>query len=94
MNPLDWLKALYEAFGVSHPRASLVSVMALGAIIFGGVWKLAATQYAKTVRSAHVAPTTGNATTQGSQSPAITGSDNTVTYGGDGATQSPPKQKD
>ncbi len=92
MNPFDWLKAAYAAVGAPHPRASLVIVMIFGAVIFGVVWKIGEAQVAKgaAVQPTSVAtPSTGPATTNGAQSPANSGSNNSTTYGADSA----PKEK-
>jgi hypothetical protein len=35
MNPMQWLKALYETFGVPYPQASLIIAIILGALISG-----------------------------------------------------------
>lgn len=47
MNPLDWLKALYEAFGVRNPPMSYVVVACIGAVISSGLWFLGAKQVEK-----------------------------------------------
>jgi hypothetical protein len=44
---MEWLKLAYETFGAKHPTASFIAVMVLGAIVFGGVWQIAAHQYEK-----------------------------------------------
>ncbi len=93
MNPIEWLKALYETFGTPNPRASMVLVVILGALSFGLVWQFAAKQVEKSHQAASVpsktgAPPTGAASTTGSQSPAITGNGNQVTY-----EQQPPSEK-
>jgi hypothetical protein len=83
MNPLQWLKAIYETFGAPYPRASLVAVAFLGAIFFSAVWLFAARQVEKDrVPSTGSAPPTasGPATTKGPNSPAVTGSGNDVQY--------------
>jgi hypothetical protein len=83
MNPLEWLKAIYESFGTPYPRASLVAVMILGAISFAAVWLFAAKQ----VERDHVAGTrgaqpavNGPASTKGPNSPAVTGNGNDIQY--------------
>jgi len=89
---MQWLlKALYETFGVPYPRVSLVVVVILGAVVFGGAWVFASKQVAKDhPRSPTVeAPRTGNATTSGSNSPAVTGNGNDIQY----SEPSPPKKK-
>jgi hypothetical protein len=89
MNPLDWLKALYEAFGTPYPRFSMTVVVLLGGLLFGGIWHIAKKQ----VEKAHATPAptavapTGGASTSGAQSPAITGSNNQVTI------EQPPAQE-
>ena len=51
LNPMEWLKLIYETFGASHPGASLAVVVILGTLIggtlAGGIWHVAATQYGK-----------------------------------------------
>lgn len=89
MNPLEWLKALYGAFGAQYPRLSLFVVTAIGAIIFFTAWRFAAYQYHNnlstpaTLQVAHTSgPTTsgpsiptgtGNTTTSAPNSPVSTG---------------------
>jgi hypothetical protein len=95
MNPLQWLKAIYETFGTPHPRGSLIAVSILGAIFFAAIWLFAANQVKKD-RQTLVAPpsTSGSATTLGENSPANTGSGNTFTYDQSshpGIKQKPPK---
>src|ERR1700722_721633 len=81
MNPLQWLKAAYEAFGTPHPRSSLILVSALGAISFAAMWIMAAKLVAKD-RPALNTPsqTTGPASTTGDNSPAVTGNGNEIKY--------------
>ena len=81
---MQWLKDIYEIFGTPYPWLSLIVVMALGAATSGGIWYFAAKQVAKDHASAipRIAPAvTGPASTTGSNSPAVTGSDNSITYG-------------
>jgi len=80
MNPVDWLKALYETFGVSYPRVSMVVVILLGGTFSGLVWHFAARQVEKDHQVLTAPSVTGPASTVGQQSPAITGSGNQVTY--------------
>jgi hypothetical protein len=83
MNPLQWLKAIYETFGTPYPRASLMAVAILGAIFFAAVWLFAAKQVEKDRgASTQVVPATasGPASTKGPNSPAVTGSGNDVRY--------------
>lgn len=47
MNPTDWLKTAYGAFGSKHPTASLLVVMVVGALVFGAIWKIAAYKYSE-----------------------------------------------
>jgi hypothetical protein len=89
MNPVDWLKALYETFGTSYPRASMVLVILLGGTFSGLVWHFAARQVEKDHRMLSAPSNTGPASTTGQQSPAITGSGNQVTYG-----ESPTEKKE
>src|SRR5258708_37874929 len=90
MNPLQWLKAVYETFGAPYPRASLVAVTILGAILFAAVWLFAAKQVEKD-RHTSTAPSqaSGPASTTGDKSPAVTGNGNTISYD----QSSPPEKK-
>jgi len=95
MNPIEWLKAIYETFGTPYPRASLVAVGFLGAICFVAVWQFAAKQVAKD-HQASGAPVSvsGSATTSGNNSPANTGNGNNITYDQSSSTEKkskPPK---
>jgi hypothetical protein len=81
MNPLQWLKAIYETFGTPHPRGSLIAVSILGAIFFAAIWLFAANQVKKDHQTQIAPPSTsGPATTSGDSSPANTGNGNTFTY--------------
>ena len=88
MNPLQWLKAIYETFGSPYPRASLAAVMVLGAIVSGAVWLFAAKQVEKD-RQQTVSPpqTTGAASASGNHSVANTGNGSTIN------NQAPPLAK-
>jgi hypothetical protein len=81
MNPLQWLKAIYETFGTPYPRLSLVAVSILGAISFAAVWLFAAKQVEKDRHTSH-APSqiSGPASTTGDRSPAVTGNGNDIKY--------------
>ena len=89
MNPMDWLKAAYEALGTPHPKLSMIVVLVLGAMLgaiaFGTVWQIAARQVEKNLPTA--TPTSGPASTTGAESPANTGNGNQFTYG------QPPKEQ-
>lgn len=80
MNPLDWLKAIYETFGTPYPRASLVAVGFLGAICFVAVWLFAAKQVEKGRQISSPSQVSGPATTSGDKSPAVTGNGNSIQY--------------
>jgi hypothetical protein len=83
MNPVQWLKAIYETFGTPFPRASLVAVMLLGGVGAGGVWLFAAKQVQKDLGAPTqgAAPAvSGSASTKGSDSPAVTGNGNDIQY--------------
>jgi hypothetical protein len=89
MNPLDWLKAIYETFGIAYPRASLGAVMVLAALLAGALWVFAAKQVEKDHQNRNAVPAvSGPAVTSGDSSPANTGSGNEFHYG-----QSPPPEK-
>jgi hypothetical protein len=93
MNPMQWLKALYETFGVPWPKISMVTVIALGAVIFGGIWILAKKQVEKdqsqTIILPDVPKVSGDAHTSGANSPAVTGDGNNFQYN----NSSPHKEK-
>ena len=81
MNPVQWLKAIYETFGTPYPRASLAAVTCLGAIGCAAVWVFAAKQVEKDRQTQTAPPSmTGPATTSGDNSPANTGNGNTFNY--------------
>jgi hypothetical protein len=86
LNPLEWLKLAYETFGAKYPAGSMIAVMLLGAFVFGAVWQITAHKYQKDQIGDRQAPAvttqqTGAAKTSGSNSPAITGSGNEISYG-------------
>ncbi len=87
MNPMDWLKAIYETFGTPYPRASLACVMLLGAIAFGAVWVFAAKQVTK---ESHTVNSGSSAATAGSGI-ANTGNGNTINQSQSGEKRTPPK---
>jgi hypothetical protein len=81
MNPMEWLKAIYETFGTPYPRMSLIAVMALGAILSGAFWLVLARQVGKGgVVQSVPSQVSGPASTTGDSSPANTGSGNNVQY--------------
>jgi hypothetical protein len=85
---LDYLKAIYKAVGVDHPRSSLAVVMILGAVLFAGVWLFAAKLVEKDRLAVGASsPKTGAAVTSGDKSPATTGANNSVVY------SAPPEKK-
>lgn len=45
----DWLKTLYETFGVPYPILSLVIVIIVGGMFTGGAWLLLGKAYQKTL---------------------------------------------
>jgi hypothetical protein len=75
---LAWFKPIYELVGTPFPKTSLIAVMVLGAAISGGFWSLVGKQVAKDNRQQSL--TNGSASTSASQSPAISGNGNSVTY--------------
>lgn len=88
---LQWLKAIYEFFGTPYPKASLIAVMILGAISFGAVWLFAAKQVEKDRRTSAAPVVTGPASTQGANSPAVTGSGNSFQYDQSPSTKNKPE---
>lgn len=80
-NLMQWMKAIYEAYGVPYPRISLVVVFILGGLIAAGGWRVLGNQVEKEKRTSTSAPiSAGPITTSGDKSPVITGSGNSVTY--------------
>jgi hypothetical protein len=47
LNPIEWLKAIYGAFGVKHPTISLIVVTLLSAMSGAAIWILGANLVAK-----------------------------------------------
>src|SRR2546430_7644706 len=91
MNPLQWLKTIYETVGTPHPRASLTIVAILGAVAFGGIWWFTGKQVEKD-RQAIISPkASGNASTVGANSPAVTGTGNEIQYQQSSEPQEKPK---
>jgi len=86
------LKAFYEAFGTPHPRASLIVVMIISALLGAAAWLFAANQVEKDRKASRSAPShvSGGASTSGDSSPAITGDRNNINYG---SSTSPPKEQ-
>jgi hypothetical protein len=86
MKPLQWLKVIYETFGTPYPRASLIVVMILCAIVGGGAWLVLAKQVQKdrinssTPSSLPPPSVSGPASTSGNNSPANTGNGNVFNY--------------
>jgi hypothetical protein len=81
MNPLQWLKAIYETFGTPYPRLSLIAVTILGAILFASVWLFAAKQVEKDRHNSNApSQVSGPASTKGDKSPAVTGNGNDIKY--------------
>lgn len=85
MNPIQWLKAVYEVFGTPYPRASLLAVAILGALCASALWVFAAKQVEKdragVTGSASPPAVSGPASTTGPNSPAVTGGQNDIKYG-------------
>jgi hypothetical protein len=84
MDWLKWLKGFYETFGLPHPTISLVLISLLGALLFGSGWTVIGRQVEKD-RIGHGVKReqkTGDATTTGDQSPAVSGNSNNITYEG------------
>lgn len=81
MNPIEWLKAIYETFGSPYPRLSLVLVMVISALLGGAIWQFAAKQATKSSPT-RTSPSqmTGTASTRGDQSPAVAGNQNNIQY--------------
>lgn len=47
LNPMEWLKPIYELIGTRYPVGSLIIATLLGAMMFGGGWWLLGRQYEK-----------------------------------------------
>lgn len=77
---MEWLKAIYETFGTPYPRMSLLSVMALGAILSGAFWLVLARQVEKGGVTGSPPQVSGPASTSGDNSPANTGNGNDIQY--------------
>lgn len=95
MNPFEYLKLIYETFGAKHPTGSLILVMTLGGllgvVLFGGLWVIAANQYAKSATAEQ--PQTIN-TTSGSQNQIIPNNDGNVTISNETTQSKQPPTKD
>jgi hypothetical protein len=94
MNPMEWLKTLYEAFGARHPSGSLAVVMVLGgllgAAICGTLWLVGANQYQKSL----VEPARSVNTTTGAQSPIMPNNSGSVTITDESDKTGHPQPKD
>ena len=94
MNPMEWLKTIYGAFGVRHPVLSLIIVMMIGAIALGGLWKLGAYQYQKDMDKAPAAIAQPPNSTYGPQSPIMPNNSGVVNITGESkGTESAPNKK-
>lgn len=97
MNPLEWLKSLYETFGVKHPAVSLIIVMIVGASAFGAMWKIGEHQYEKALAVAKApaapqpAPPVGPIITNAPCDPVTLGSGDTVTTNCESSKGTAPK---
>jgi hypothetical protein len=85
---LELARLIYEAIGIQSPRKFVLVCAVVGALIFSGLgWliaKGAETKLKQQTKSAPVATApvkSGDASTSGDQSPAVTGSGNSVSYG-------------
>lgn len=90
-NPMETLKAIYEALGTPHPKLSLIAVFIICGAVGTGIWWFLGTQVAKD-RQAKPSPqalTSGAASTSGAKAPAVTGNGNTIQYG----NPPPPEKK-
>jgi hypothetical protein len=87
------LKAIYEFIGVPYPRASLIGVVVLGAVLAGLAWSFLASQVAKDHQATSASPVvstpvpSGPASTIGNDSPAVTGNGNTFNISSSDKTQ-------
>jgi hypothetical protein len=93
MNPLEWLKTLYGAFGAKNPTASLVIVMIVAAMIGGAVWKFGAYLYQKDLAKVPAAITQPQNTTNGPQSPIMPNNSGVVTITNEPKQSAPPPAK-
>src|ERR1700733_15281634 len=91
INPMEWLKAIYETFGTPYPRASLIAVMLLCAIVGGAAWLVLARQVDKSKANTDLVPSVN--TTNGAQSPIMPNNGAPVTISNDNSKskQPPPK---
>jgi hypothetical protein len=82
MNPLIFLKAVYQTFGTPYPRASLIVVMIVCAALGAGVWLFLAKQVENDrIHSSAGSSVSGPASTTSPSSPANTGNGNSFQYG-------------
>ncbi|HEX3740901.1 MAG TPA: hypothetical protein VHV29_14470 [Terriglobales bacterium] len=89
---IDFLKQIYDAFGTPHPRISLLVVMVLAALVAGALWYSLGKQVEKGRRASVPQQVSGPASTSGTNSPAVTGNGNTLTYSD--APTAPAKEKE
>jgi hypothetical protein len=89
LNPMETLKAIYEALGTPYPRLSFIAVFFICGVLGIGIWWFVGTQVAKD-RLTKPAPSVN--TTTGPQSPIMpnNGGNVTITNDGAAAAQSPP----
>jgi len=81
LNPLEWFKTLYAAFGVKHPIGYLIVLMILGVLAGYVVWELGAYKYRQEIQSSshsHEVAVPPQNTTYGSQSPIMPGNSGSV----------------
>lgn len=93
MNPLEWLKMLYGAFGAKNPTASLVVVTILAAMTGWAVWKFGAYLYHKDPSKVPTAITQPQNTTNGPLSPIMPNNSGVVTITGEPKETPPPPTK-
>ena len=86
VNPMEWLRGIYETFGTPYPRLSLVAVMLLGAIFCGSAWLV----LAKQVEKGHAEPAHSVNTTTWPQSPIMPNNGGSVTISKDAPEPAPP----
>jgi hypothetical protein len=91
LNPMETLKAIYEALGSPHPKLSLIAVFIICGGLATGIWWFVGTQVAKDRAKTQPpqAPTSATASTSGAKSPAVTGNGNTIHY----SNPPPPEKK-
>lgn len=102
MNPIDWISWIYGKFCTNHTFLSYIIVGVLGAVVACLFWARGIDKYRSEHQQARppsavaageaqksLPRNSGNATTSGDESPAVTGSGNSITYDQQSASKKP-----